>query len=151
VDPTDYHIVYSESQDGNANRYDLRTGRGQSIRPRARQAGRGDAQTAAGAPGGASPPPAARPGGFPQGPPHALNTPQRDQHRFHWNPPFILSPHTPSIVWRGGNRLFKSYNRGDTWIASPDLTKQIDRNRVSLMGMAGDRTQLSKNDGVVAY
>src|SRR5437763_14740236 len=35
VDPTDYNVVYSESQDGNTNRYDLRTGRGQSIRPRA--------------------------------------------------------------------------------------------------------------------
>src|SRR6185503_19577612 len=46
---------------------------------------------------------------------------------------------------------FKSYNRGDTWVASPDLTKQIDRNTVALMGVPGDRTQLSKNDGVVAY
>ena len=30
----------------------------------------------------------------------------------------MLSPHNPSIVWLGGNRLFKSYNRGDTWVAS---------------------------------
>src|SRR3954470_9067630 len=35
VDPNDYNIVYTESQDGNANRYDLRgTGRSGSIRPR---------------------------------------------------------------------------------------------------------------------
>ena len=34
VDPTDHNIVYTESQDGNTNRYDLRTGRSQSIRPR---------------------------------------------------------------------------------------------------------------------
>jgi len=34
VDPTDYNIVYTESQDGATNRYDLRTGRSQSIRPR---------------------------------------------------------------------------------------------------------------------
>ena len=27
VDPTDHNIVYTESQDGNTNRYDLRTGR----------------------------------------------------------------------------------------------------------------------------
>ena len=71
--------------------------------------------------------------------------------RFNWNTPIVLSPHTPGIVWLGGNRLFKSYNRGDTWVASPDLTKQVDRNTVALMGMAGDRTQLSKNDGVVSY
>ena len=40
VDPTDFNIVYSESQDGNTNRYDLRTGRGQSIRPRGTSAAR---------------------------------------------------------------------------------------------------------------
>src|SRR5204863_10001892 len=35
VDPADYNIVYTESQDGNTNRYDLRgTGRSGSIRPR---------------------------------------------------------------------------------------------------------------------
>ena len=35
VDHTDYNIVYTESQDGNTNRYDLRgTGRSGSIRPR---------------------------------------------------------------------------------------------------------------------
>src|SRR5438105_11627083 len=62
-----------------------------------------------------------------------------------------MSPHNPKIVWLGGNRLFKSYNHGDTWVASGDLTKQIDRNKVLLMGVAGDRTQLSKNDGVVSF
>src|SRR5947207_12813858 len=34
VDPTDYNIVYTESQDGATNRYDLRNGRASSIRPR---------------------------------------------------------------------------------------------------------------------
>src|SRR5206468_2404274 len=33
VDPTDFNNVITESQDGNTNRYDLRTGRNQSIRP----------------------------------------------------------------------------------------------------------------------
>ena len=37
------------------------------------------------------------------------STPVRaDQYRFNWNTPFQLSPHNPSIVWLGGNRLFKS-------------------------------------------
>ena len=47
-----------------------------------------------------------------------LNAGPTDAYRFNWNTPFMLSPHNPSIVWLGGNRLFKSYNRGDTWIAS---------------------------------
>jgi photosystem II stability/assembly factor-like uncharacterized protein len=142
VDPTDYNIVYTESQDGNTSRYDLRTNRQQSIRPRGiAQGGRG-AGGGAGGGGGR--------GGAPQ-PPTVLNAGPTDVYRFNWNTPFQLSPHNPSIVWLGGNRLFKSYNRGDTWIASTDLTKQIDRNTVAMMGVPGDRTQLSKNDGVVAY
>jgi hypothetical protein len=42
-----------------------------------------------------------------------------------------MSPHNPKIVWLGGNRLFKSYNQGDTWVASEDLTKKIDRNTIA--------------------
>jgi hypothetical protein len=139
VDPTDHNIVYSESQDGATNRYDLRTGRSQSIRPRAPGGG---GRGAGGGGGG---------GGFGGGPSNVVNAQPGDQYRFNWNTPFILSPHNPSILWLGGNRLFKSYNRGDTYVASADLTKQIDRNKLDLMGVAGDKTMLSKNDGVVHY
>jgi photosystem II stability/assembly factor-like uncharacterized protein len=153
VDPTDFNVVYTESQDGNTNRYDLRSGRGQvSIRPRAPAGGRGgrgvppQQSTATGAENA----PPQQVGGR-GGPPNVLNAQIGDQYRFNWNTPFMLSPHNPSIVWLGGNRMFKSYNRGDTWVASADLTRQIDRGTVSLMGVPGSRTQLSKNDGVVAY
>src|SRR5688500_18082614 len=139
VDPTDHNIVYTESQNGNTARYDLRTGRQVSIRPRGIATGRG------GGGGGGG-----RGGGQPQ-PPTVLNAGPTDVYTFNWNTPFQLSPHNPSVVWLGGNRLFKSYNRGDTWIASPDLTKQVDRNTIPIMGVPGDRTMLSKNDGVTSY
>ncbi len=165
VDPADYNIVYTESQDGNANRYDLRgTGRSGSIRPRGPgERGRGfgggrGAAAPATAPGAAGEeqavtPPQQAAGAFGGrgGAPNVLNAGPNDAYRFNWNTPFMLSPHNPSIVWLGGNRLFRSYNRGDTWMASADLTKNIDRNTVALMGAPGDRTQLSKNDGVVSY
>ena len=126
VDPTDFNIVYTESQDGNANRYDLRTGRGQTgIRPRP-------------------------PGSGARGS-DVLNGNAAELYRFNWNTPFMLSPHNPGIVWLGGNRLFKSLNRGDTWVASTDLTKQIDRKKVSLMNVPGDRRRLSDDDGVMHY
>jgi photosystem II stability/assembly factor-like uncharacterized protein len=167
VDPTDYNIVYSESQDGNTNRYDLRTGRGQSIRPRAPAAARpstGSGRAGGGTEGAGRGAAAAteagteqaapvQAGGFgpPPGPPNVLNANPGDLYRFNWNTPYMLSPHNPSIVWLGGNRLFKSYNRGDTWVASADLTRQVDRNTVTLMGAPGDRSMLSKNDGVSSY
>ena len=142
VDPTDFNIVYTESQDGNTNRYDLRDGRVQSIRPRASVLGRGGRGGGGGGGGGA---------GRGAAGPNVLNAAATDQYRFNWNTPFQLSPHNPSIVWLGGNRMFKSYNRGDTWTASADLTRQIDRNTIEVMGVPGNRTMLSKNDGVVAY
>ncbi len=167
VDPTDYNIVYTESQDGNTNRYDLRLGRGQSIRPNAGPGRSGQqppapasaaaesARGAAGAPAVQPPAPPVQVGGTGGvgrgGPPNVINGTVGDQYRFNWNTPFVLSPHNPSIVWLGGNRLFKSYNRGDSWVASEDLTKNVDRNTVTLMGVPGNQTQLSKNDGVVSY
>jgi photosystem II stability/assembly factor-like uncharacterized protein len=43
--------------------------------------------------------------------------------RFNWNTPFQISPHDPSVLWMGGNHLFRLYERGDRWeMASPDLT-----------------------------
>ena len=74
-----------------------------------------------------------------------------DAYRFNWNTPVLLSPNDHNTIWIGGNRLFKSLNRGDAWAASADLTKQIDRCNVTVMGSAGTEVQLSKNDGVTAY
>ena len=155
VDPTDHSIVFTESQNGNTNRYDLRTGRSTSIRPRAGLAGRGTQapgpEAAEGAQAGATPAQTAAGGGRGGLRPNVLNATPGDQYRFNWNTPFSLSPHNPSMVWLGGNRLFRSLNRGDTWMASEDLTKQVDRNTIAMMGVPGDRTMLSKNDGVTAY
>jgi hypothetical protein len=80
-----------------------------------------------------------------------VNADPGEAYRFNWNTPFILSPHNPDIVYLGGNRLFKSYDRGSNWVASPDLTKKIDRRTISVMGMGGDKTQHSKNDGLSQY
>ena len=162
VDPTDHNIVYTESQNGNTNRYDLRKNGSVSIRPRAPGSGRGTQTTgpegAEGAEAGRTPAQQAQQENTPgQGggrggqAPNVLNARAGDQYRFNWNTPFSLSPHDPRIVWLGGNRLFRSTDRGDTWTASEDVTKQIDRNTLPLMGVPGGRTMLSKNDGVTSY
>ena len=45
------------------------------------------------------------------------------QFRFNWSSPFIISPNNSQTVYFGGNHLFKSTDRGDSWrIISPDLT-----------------------------
>jgi photosystem II stability/assembly factor-like uncharacterized protein len=43
--------------------------------------------------------------------------------RFNWNAPILISPHDAKTVYTGGNVLFRSRDRGDTWeVTSPDLT-----------------------------
>ncbi len=46
-----------------------------------------------------------------------------ERYRFNWSTPFIISPHNSTTLYLGGNKLFKSVNRGDRWKAiSADLT-----------------------------
>ena len=137
VDPTDHTVVYSESQNGNIRRLSLATGEQVSIRPRVPS----------------------------ENNPSSNIVPMPDQDteiRWNWNTPFILSPHNPDVVYAGGNRLFRSMDRGETWTMSPDLSKNVDRDLVEIMGRSNalprcnqmDRGQeciLSRNDGVSAW
>ncbi|HKP37307.1 MAG TPA: hypothetical protein VJT71_10640 [Pyrinomonadaceae bacterium] len=169
ADPNDYNIVYSESQNGNMNRIDLRTGRSVNIRPRGTPR-RGGSQ-----PGGARPTasPGASPEPSPQDPVTALAAVTGAQggggfggnqasnvvpapspgvqFRFYWSTPMIMSPHNSRIIYAGGDRFFKSLDRGDSWTASNDLTKHIDRNTLSIMGVKGSEPMASKNDGYTSY
>jgi hypothetical protein len=180
ADPNDPYIIYSESQNGAMNRIDMRTGRSVSIRPRTAPrrggggGGGGGRRGGGGGGGGATPGPSpeASPsqdpqaalaqfaaaqgfGGFGGGNFATSNVvpapAATDQYRFYWNTPIVMSPHNPSILYVGGDRFFKSLNRGDTWTASADLTKHIDRNTLSIMGVKGTDPMASKNDGYTSY
>ena len=104
VDPNDWRTVYTESQGGNIRRFDAVFRQdGKSVTP---------------------------------DPSNILNlaeyVPQhpdtgsrllRDYFRFNWSSPLILSPHNSNTLLFGGNHLFRSTDRGDTWrIISPDLS-----------------------------
>jgi photosystem II stability/assembly factor-like uncharacterized protein len=44
-------------------------------------------------------------------------------YRFNWETPYIVSTHDHQTLYMGGNFLFKSTDRGDSWaVISPDLT-----------------------------
>ncbi|MEK9506891.1 hypothetical protein WI460_01675 [Gemmatimonadota bacterium Y43] len=56
-------------------------------------------------------------------PPEAGEGEEQERYRFDWNTPFILSPHNPETLYLGGNKVFKSVDRGDNWTEiSDDLT-----------------------------
>jgi len=45
-------------------------------------------------------------------------------HRFQWTAPIVTSPHDPSTIYYGGERIFKTTNGGTHWeVISDDLTR----------------------------
>ncbi|HYK42038.1 MAG TPA: glycosyl hydrolase [Thermoanaerobaculia bacterium] len=51
--------------------------------------------------------------------------------RYNWISPFIISPHSHDILYFGTNRLYRSFDRGDTWTAiSQDLTANREQGDV---------------------
>jgi photosystem II stability/assembly factor-like uncharacterized protein len=75
----------------------------------------------------------------------------QDSFAFNWNSPFLISPHSPDIIYLGGNRLFISRNKGDTWEATIDLTTAQNRDKLPIMGVLPDENTLSKHDGVTFF
>ena len=120
VDPTDSTIVFSESQNGNMNRYDVVTGEKTPMRPITGPRENGDTAK---------------------------------EYRFNWNSPLQLSPHDPATVYLGANYLLRSRDRGMSWeeVGGLDLTKQIDRDTLSIMGVRGDQPMMSIHDGTSTY
>lgn len=45
------------------------------------------------------------------------------RHRYNWNSPFFVSPHDPTVIYHGGQYVFRLNFKGDNWERiSPDLT-----------------------------
>jgi hypothetical protein len=66
--------------------------------------------------------------------------------RWNWDSPFIISPHLHTRLYLAGSRLFRSDDRGDNWRpVSPDLTRQIDRDTLPVMGRMWDTNAVTKN------
>lgn len=103
IDPVDWWVLYRNLQMGGIERYNLKTGESQRIRPEA-----------------------------------PLNEPP---YRFNWNSPIYLSPHDRNVLYFGGNYLFKSLDRGLSWIkASPDLTTNNPKKILDSGGLTMDNT-----------
>jgi photosystem II stability/assembly factor-like uncharacterized protein len=120
MDPSDPSIVFAESQNGNISRVDLTTGERQSIRPLMR----GDMDN---------------------------EDEEDDDYRWNWNTPIHISIHNRQTLYAGANVLARSTDQGRSWtIISPDLTKDLDRSTLEIMGVPENR-MLSRHDGVSSY
>jgi photosystem II stability/assembly factor-like uncharacterized protein len=143
MDPTDQNIVYGESQGGNVSRLNLKTGERYAFQKPSWQAKYKEWEDSIATVRGDPLAPATK----------AQNTAiaaLRKQQakdsadlalRFNWNSPFFLSPHNPSVVYFGGNRVLKSNKRGeDLQIVSPDLSKGLTAKLDTALRLTGGIT-----------
>jgi photosystem II stability/assembly factor-like uncharacterized protein len=66
--------------------------------------------------------------------------------RWNWDSPLLVSPHSHTRLYFAANKLFRSDDRGDTWKAvSGDLTRQLDRNQLPVMGKIWSADAVAKN------
>jgi photosystem II stability/assembly factor-like uncharacterized protein len=78
--------------------------------------------------------------------------PGEDPLRFNWDSPLLLSPHSRTRLYFAAQRLFRSDDRGDSWRAvSPDLTAQIDRNQLKVMGRVWSVDAVARNQSTSFY
>lgn len=72
--------------------------------------------------------------------------------RWNWDSPFLISPHNNSRLYFAANKLFRSDDRGDSWKAvSPDLTRQLDRDRLKVFGKIQSPDAVSKHVSTSLY
>ena len=149
-DPEDPNIVYAESQEGNFSRLDLRTGERVQMRQRLTQSLAPPSSTASGqappAAAGAEGAPAgrgARAGGAGQG---GGRGGRGVGGRWHWDTPIVVSPHAARRIYVAGDRVYRSDDRGDTWVAiSTDLTRNLDPAEIPIMGKVWPRDSVAFN------
>src|SRR5579864_7504580 len=135
IEPGNPNIVYSACQSGGVSRMDLRTGENKSVRPSAANTLPGPYDPPAPAGGGAGAR-GARGGGGGGG-----GGGRGGGDRTNWDAPYIISPHSPTRLYFASDRLYRSDDRGDHWLAiSPDLTRNLDYNTIPIMGKVWEPT-----------
>ncbi|MFC2111446.1 glycosyl hydrolase [Bacteroidota bacterium] len=80
--------------------------------------------------------------------------PREDEkpHRWNWDSPLLISPHSNKRLYFAANVLFRSDDRGNYWnVISPDLTRQLDRNKLSVMGKIQSVDAVAKNASTSLY
>lgn len=56
-------------------------------------------------------------------------------YRWNWDAPLLISPHDHRTLYFAANKVFKSTDMGSSWsVISDDLTQQIDRHTLPVMG-----------------
>ncbi|MFV2007695.1 MAG: hypothetical protein ACC667_09625, partial [Longimicrobiales bacterium] len=135
VDPLEPSVLFSESQRGRLGRMDLKTGERASVTP--------------------SPLASLGEGSAPRRDRSSDDPPPDEDERIYranWNTPLVMSAHDRNTIYFGAQMLLKSTDRGQSWEQiSPDLTYDIDRATLEIMGELPSDSTVALNDGTRTY
>ncbi|MBK8737975.1 MAG: glycosyl hydrolase [Saprospiraceae bacterium] len=71
---------------------------------------------------------------------------QDDAYRWNWDSPLLISQHNHKRLYFGSNRLFRTDDQGNSWTTiSPDLSRQVDRNKFEVMNKVWSVDAVAKN------
>ena len=83
---------------------------------------------------------------------HMMEKLGEEPYRRHWDSPLIISPHKSTRLYYAANKVFRSEDRGDNWeVISPDLSKQLDRNKLEIMDKVWSVDAVAKNASTSFY
>lgn len=71
---------------------------------------------------------------------------------WNWDSPLLISPHSHTRLYYAGRRVHRSEDRGNSWEPiSPNLTRQLDRNTLEVMGEIQKVDAVSKHRSTSIY
>ena len=77
---------------------------------------------------------------------------EEDAYRWNWDAPLEVSAHKSGRIYFAANKLFRSDDRGNSWdVISDDLTAQIKRNELKVMGKIWSVDAVMKNQSTSPY
>ena len=75
-----------------------------------------------------------------------------NDYRWNWDAPLVVSNHKPGRLYFAANKVFKTDDYGNSWqVISENLTAQIDRNTIPVMGRIWEIDAVSKNGSTSPY
>ncbi len=78
--------------------------------------------------------------------------PGEDPARWNWDSALLISPHDHKRIYYCSQRVYRSDDRGESWHPiSGDLTRNVDRNRLKIMGKIQKVGAVSKNKSTSPY
>ena len=71
---------------------------------------------------------------------------------WNWDAPLQVSNHVPKRIYFAANKLFRSDDRGNSWkVISDELSREVDRNKLKVMGRTWSVDMIEKNGGVSKF